>query len=75
MRYGPSQSASATRGHVSAHLNQIELAERWKLSGRTLEKWRQTRRGPPYLLIGGAVRYRIEDVLAYEASRVQGSRR
>lgn len=75
MRYGPSQSASATRGRVSAHLNQIELAERWKLSGRTLEKWRQTRRGPPYLLIGGAVRYRIEDVLAYEASRVQGAGR
>lgn len=75
MRYGPSQSASATRGHVPAHLNQIELAERWKLSGRTLEKWRQTRRGPPYLLIGGAIRYRIEDILAYEASRLQGDRR
>jgi hypothetical protein len=75
MRYGPPQSASTTRGHVSAHLNQIELAERWKLSGRTLEKWRQTRRGPPYLLIGGAIRYRVEDVLAYEASRLQGVRR
>jgi hypothetical protein len=75
MRYGPSQSASAARGHVSPHFNQIELAERWKVSARTLEKWRQTRRGPPYLLIGGAIRYRIEDILAYEAPRLQGDRR
>jgi hypothetical protein len=57
------------------HLAQVDLAERWKVSGRTLEKWRQTRRGPPYLLIGGAIRYRVEDVLAYEASRLQGVRR
>ncbi|NGM24162.1 helix-turn-helix domain-containing protein [Roseomonas stagni] len=70
MHYDRSDQGGAqqSRGH---HLKQHELAERWKVSGRTLEKWRQTRRGPPYLLIGGAVRYRIEDVLAYEASRLQ----
>jgi hypothetical protein len=62
------------RGQTYAHLRQHELAERWKVSARTLEKWRQVRRGPPYLLIGGAVRYRIEDVLAYEASSLRGSR-
>jgi hypothetical protein len=64
--------AQQSRGR---HLKQHELAERWKVSGRTLEKWRQTRRGPPYLLIGGAIRYRIEDILAYEASHLQGDRR
>lgn len=68
------RSGNSATTHQRQHLAQIDLAERWKLSGRTLEKWRQTRRGPPYLLIGGAVRYRIEDILAYEASRLQGGR-
>ena len=69
------RSGNSDTSHLRQHLAQIDLAERWKVSGRTLEKWRQKRRGPPYLLIGGAVRYRIEDVLAYEVSRLQGVRR
>lgn len=74
MRYDRDERSGDQR-QGGLHLKQHELAERWKVSGRTLEKWRQTRRGPPYLLIGGAVRYRIEDVLAYEASSLQGVRR
>jgi hypothetical protein len=48
------------------HLNQIELSRRWNVSERTLERWRWLRQGPKYLKIGGAVRYRIEDVESYE---------
>ena len=49
------------------HLNQIELADRWNISQRTLERWRWLGEGPAYLKIGGRVVYRLEDVEAYEA--------
>lgn len=49
------------------HLNQIELSRRWNMSERTLERWRWLRQGPRYMKIGGVVRYRIEDVEAFEA--------
>lgn len=52
-------------------LRQGELAERWRMSPRSLEKWRTLGIGPAYIKIGGAVRYRIEDVLAYESSTLR----
>jgi hypothetical protein len=53
------------------HLNQIDLSRRWKLSHRTLERWRWLRQGPNYLKIGGRIVYRIEDVEAFEAAQLQ----
>ncbi len=32
---------------VIKHLNQIELADRWNISERTLERWRWTGEGLP----------------------------
>lgn len=54
-------------------LNQTELAERWTISARTLERWRWTGDGPAFLKIGGRVVYRLEDVLAYEQARYRRS--
>jgi hypothetical protein len=51
------------------HLNQIELARRWRISPRTLERWRWLRQGPQYLKIGDRVVYRLEDVQAFEAEK------
>lgn len=51
------------------HLNQIDLARRWRVSPRTLERWRWQKLGPSYLKVGNHVVYRIEDVEAYEAER------
>jgi hypothetical protein len=50
-------------------LNQMELSDRWSISERTLEAWRWRRKGPKFLRIGGRIRYRIEDVVAFEVSR------
>lgn len=50
-------------------LTQKDLARRWTISPRTLERWRWTGDGPVYMKIGGRVVYRLEDILAYE--RVQ----
>ena len=41
-------------------LNQTELAARWSISARTLERWRWTGEGPAFLKIGGRVVYRLE---------------
>jgi hypothetical protein len=52
------------------HLNQVQLARRWSISPRTLERWRWLGQGPQYLKIGGRVVYRLDDVEAYEALQV-----
>ena len=58
---------------TTKHLNQIELADRWNISHRTLERWRWAGEGPCYLKIGGRVVYRQEDIEAYEVSQLRGS--
>lgn len=55
------------------HLNQAELADRWDLSQRTLERWRVIGWGPCFLKIGGRVVYRLEDIEAYERQHMRES--
>lgn len=52
--------------HPILHLNQVQLARRWSLSPRTLERWRWLDQGPAYLKVGGRVVYRLTDVEAFE---------
>jgi hypothetical protein len=58
---------------VLRHLNQRDLADRWRMSGRTLERWRLLRQGPPFLKLGGRVVYRIEDIEAFEAAQLEAT--
>lgn len=55
------------------HFHQVELARRWKLSPRTLERWRWLGQGPSHLKIGGRVVYRLEDIESFEAASVRDS--
>jgi DNA-binding transcriptional MerR regulator len=55
------------------HFHQVELARRWKLSPRTLERWRWLGLGPRHIKIGGRVVYRLEDIEAYEADNMRSS--
>lgn len=55
------------------HLNQRELAERWNLSARSLERWRWLGEGPRFLKIGGRVVYRLQDIERYEAEQLRDS--
>lgn len=48
-------------------LTERALAERWRKSIRTLQRWRAVGYGPAYIRIGGSVRYGFADVLAFEA--------
>ena len=52
------------------HLSQAELAAYWRISPRTLERWRCTGNGPRFLKLGSRVVYRIADIEAFEASRL-----
>ena len=53
--------------------HQRDLARRWSLSERTLERWRWLGEGPRFLKLGGRVLYRLEDVEAFEAEQVRQS--
>lgn len=58
-------------------LKEQELAERWSISVKTLQRWRCTSLGPRFLKLGNRVGYRLEDVEQYErsASRISTSER
>lgn len=53
------------------HLNQIELAARWNISHRTLERWRWLGQGPKFLKLGGRIAYRLEDVEVFEQQQLR----
>jgi hypothetical protein len=55
------------------HLSQLDLARRWAISPRTLERWRWTGDGPRYIKLVGRIVYRLEDVEAFEHSRLHDS--
>ncbi len=48
------------------HMTRGELAQRWRVTPRTLDRWRAARTGPAWLRLNGRIRYRLEDVLAFE---------
>jgi len=54
-------------------MTQTELAERWRISEATLERWRTESGGPLFLKLGNQVRYRLEDVEAFEEAALRGS--
>ena len=56
---------------VQSHLTQCDLARRWRVSERTLERWRWKKTGVCYIKIGGKVVYRMADVLAFEAAQLR----
>lgn len=51
------------------YFTQHDLAARWQLSGRTLERWRAEDYGPVWYVIGGSIRYRLDDIEAFELHR------
>lgn len=61
---GPSpQGAHA----MTTVLTEAELAARWCISPKTLERWRSKQTGPEYLKFGKHVRYPLEAVADYES--------
>lgn len=55
-----------TAGVKRLALNEYELAERWRISVKTLRRWRQEQLGPIFCKLGSRVTYLISDVEAFE---------
>jgi len=53
------------------HLGTRDLAERWSISRRTLDRWRWAGEGPRFLKLGGRVVYRIADIEAFEQQQLR----
>jgi len=52
-------------------ISQNELAQRWKISIKTLQRWRGLQTGTKFTkLQNRAVRYHLDDIKAYEVQRV-----
>jgi len=48
------------------HLTPTQVAKRLCITEGTLERWRTSGIGPIYIRLPGRVRYRLEDIEAYE---------
>jgi hypothetical protein len=67
------RSANGAQTMSNDHaFTETELAQRWNISVKTLQRWRSESRGPRYYKLSKAVRYALEDVLAYEDAQRQG---
>lgn len=62
------QKAKALEGQISdcMVLTEADLASRWAMSPKTLQRWRMEGRGPHYLKLGKRVSYPLNAVIAYE---------
>ena len=47
-------------------LTEADLASRWAMSPKTLQRWRTTGEGPAYLKLGKRVSYPLNAVIAFE---------
>ena len=47
---------------TTTHFDQLQLAERWGLSPKTLERWRVIRTGSQCIRLPGKVIYRLCDI-------------
>ena len=70
---GRPTKATAGAGFAVRHLNQAEVACRWSISPRTLERWRWTGQGPRFLKVGGRVVYRLVDIETFEGEQLRTS--
>ena len=66
---------SAVFPATPTYLTQRDLEARWNLSGRTLERWRTEDYGPAWYVLGGSIRYRLEDVEDFEMRHRHGATR
>ncbi len=47
-------------------LNEVELAQRWGVSVKTLQRWRSEGGGPRYLKLSRRVSYPLDSVISFE---------
>jgi len=68
---GPTPGTGAAGDDV--FLTENDLTKRWTVSNKTLQRWRSTGYGLPYLKLSGKVRYRLQDVIDFERDSARKS--
>jgi len=68
----PENQANATIGD-RAFFTEIELADRWNLSVKSLQSWRVKGDGPRFRKFGNRVRYALADVREFEDASARES--
>jgi hypothetical protein len=66
----PPDDATRPSSH-EPHLTEAELAARWRISLRTMQRWRRNGFAPPHLTLGRFTIYTILAVLAFEARHLR----
>jgi len=69
----PDNSSGKMQRRDGRCMTQTELAERWRIIEATLERWCTESNGPLFLKLGNHVRYRVQDVEAFEEVALRGS--
>jgi transcriptional regulator GlxA family with amidase domain len=60
--------------NLGAWLTEAELARHWRVSARTLQRWRVAGTGPGWLRLNGRILYARRDILEFEdVRRLPGS--
>jgi predicted site-specific integrase-resolvase len=54
-------------------LNENELAQRWGVSPKTLQRWRNEGRGPRYLKLSKRVSYPVDAITEFERKALHDS--
>ncbi|AOK05701.1 helix-turn-helix domain-containing protein [Burkholderia sp. AU28942] len=54
-------------------LSENELAQRWGISPKTLQRWRSEGRGPKYLKLSKRVSYPLDAILEFERGALHDS--
>ena len=54
-------------------LSETELAQRWGVSPKTLQRWRTEGRGPQYLKLSKRVTYPLDVIAQYEQDALHAS--
>lgn len=62
--------SNAAQANEERHLSPQDLADRVGVPLQTIYGWRVYQKGPRAMRIGKYVRYRLEDVLAWEESQL-----
>jgi len=52
------------------HISEKDLAKRWGLSPKTLQRWRWVKSGPAYIKIGGRIRYTADSIKEFEDKNI-----
>ena len=62
-----------TSGSNKKFLTTKELAERWRVTEKSVLKWRKEGKAPPFYTIHGSILYRLADVEELEEAKRQST--